>query len=129
MRLLPARTLQHLILLVSCLLCVMTGIHVQAQSDQPGFTLDERTYLYYFEADDALLLDSDIKGYAFGTRQSEDVTIVAYGLDDLVVPRLTLYNDDGSVRERGVSPFNQNISIIHFTATDDRLYYFDVERV
>ncbi len=90
--------------------------------------LEDTTYLYYFESDDVLLdAATPTKRYSFGTLPDEEVTIVVYGLDNQVLPRLALYNEDGNFIRSGNQRDNPYITWIYqYKARDKALFYFDV---
>jgi hypothetical protein len=89
--------------------------------------LDNTTYLYYFESDDALLTpDQPAKRYSFGTLPDEKVTLLVYGLDDLVMPQLALYNAEGELVRQGTRPLNPYITGLEFEAGDKELFFFEV---
>ncbi len=89
--------------------------------------LDNTTYLYYFESDDTLLSSNNrSKRYSFGTQPDEKVTLLVYGLDDLIVPHLALYNANGELIREGTSPLNQYVTGLQFEAGDKELFFFEV---
>jgi len=89
----------------------------------------ERTYLYYFESGESLLdRNTPDALYAFGTLPKEDVTIVVYGLDDLIDPSFTLYDLDGSVIAEALPTNNPHVAIYQFTATENRRYDLTVTK-
>jgi Ca2+-binding RTX toxin-like protein len=100
---------------------LVLGFSAQAQEDF--------TYLYYFESDDANLSEVDSKEYAFATLRGERVTIVVYGLDALVRPRLRIFNAAGAQIGVGRTPPDQPyITFFQINATGNDLYTFRVER-
>jgi Ca2+-binding RTX toxin-like protein len=89
--------------------------------------LDNTTYLYYFESDDALLTpDQPAKRYSFGTLPDEKITLLVYGLDDLVMPQLALYNAEGELVRQGTRPLNPYVTGLEFEAGDKELFFFEV---
>ena len=87
-------------------------------------------YLYYFESDDANLTDVLSKDYAFSTLAGETVTIMVYGLDQLVKPKLTLFNDQGVQVGQGFNTEEQPYAtLLQFNASRNELYFFRVERL
>ena len=84
-------------------------------------------YLYYFETDDELLQTGETQQYLFTAYQGEKATIAVYGLDQLVMPQLTLRDEEGNVVATGRSnPQQPYVSLIQFTAPQDQIYTFDV---
>jgi len=95
----------------------------------PVYAQEDFTYLYYFESDDANLSEVDSKEYAFATLRGERVTIVVYGLDGLVRPRLRVFNAAGAQIGLGRTPPDQPfITFFQLNATGNDLYTFRVER-
>lgn len=92
--------------------------------------LENSTYLYYFESDDALLTSSRSKLYSFGTLPEEEVTILVYGLDKLVIPQLALYDADGTLilSDDGTSNTNRYTAQLKFVADEKELLFFEVTR-
>jgi hypothetical protein len=90
---------------------------------------DGAVYLYYFESSEAAL-DSTTPDalFAFGTLPKENVTLVAYGLDDIIEPRLTLTDVDGNVIAEGQPTGNPFVTIHQFEAKEDRRYNFKISR-
>jgi hypothetical protein len=84
-------------------------------------------YLYYFETDDELLAAGETQQYQFTAFRGENPTIAVYGLDQLVMPQLTLHDEEGNVVATGRSnPEQPYVSLIQFTAPKDQIYTFDV---
>jgi Ca2+-binding RTX toxin-like protein len=89
------------------------------------------TYLYYFEAEDVRLSPrAGIARYAFAPLPNERVTLVAYGLDGRIQPRITLKRADGSLLSRSVTdPAQPAIAALTYNARENELLFFDVERI
>ncbi|XWX05595.1 hypothetical protein VZO05_15655 (plasmid) [Aggregatilineales bacterium SYSU G02658] len=118
---LPSPTPRVIAVLVLLGVLFVLGFSSQAQEDF--------TYLYYFESDDANLSAVDSKEYAFATLRGERVTIVVYGLDALVRPRLRVFNAAGTQIGVGQTPPDQPyITFFQINATGNDLYTFRVER-
>jgi Ca2+-binding RTX toxin-like protein len=118
---LPIQTPRAIVVLLLMGALLVLSFSSQAQEDF--------TYLYYFESDDANLSEVDSKEYAFATLRGERVTIVVYGLDALVRPRLRVFNAAGAQIGVGRTPPDQPyITFFQLNATGNDLYTFIVER-
>ena len=120
--------------IVVMVLIVFVGISSQAQESAesaPQSALEAvqslPLYLYYFETDDELLQAGETQQYQFTAFRGEKATIAVYGLDQLVMPQLTLRDEDGNVVATGRSnPAQPYVSLIQVTAPQDQIYTFDV---
>jgi Ca2+-binding RTX toxin-like protein len=102
---------------------LVTAVTVQAEEVRD----EEPLYLYYFETDDVLLREGESQHYRFATLPDEDVTLVAYGLDALVLPQLTLYDAAGEIITTGISAENQTyVKTIRFSSDELELFSFEV---
>jgi Ca2+-binding RTX toxin-like protein len=102
---------------------LVTAVTVQAEEVSD----EEALYLYYFETDDVLLREGESQQYRFATLPDEDVTLVAYGLDALVLPQLTLYDAAGELVTTGISAENQGyVQTIRFSSDELELFSFEV---
>ena len=63
--------------------------------------LNSSTYLYYFESDDALLDVGQTELYTFAPLPGENITIVAYGLDDSAIVSISLFDSNGNSSRNG----------------------------
>jgi Ca2+-binding RTX toxin-like protein len=122
---------------------VLFGARLTAQESIAIIPADT-TYLYYFESDDARLVEQNYKEYAFATLPNEKVTIVVYGLDKRIQPKLTLLDRDREFIREGIRPKElpaiggepnatpeelASISYIEFISTSVELYFFRVDRM
>jgi Ca2+-binding RTX toxin-like protein len=102
------------------------GLSAQAQRVAD----EDLVYLYYFESDDANLKEAKFKDYAFSTLSGERVTIVVYGLDQLVRPKLTIFNDAGvQVGQGSYAEEQPYATAFSFLASSNQFYTFRVERL
>jgi len=114
----PGLRLVLIILIAAC------SVHL-GQSQSPS----DITYLYYFESDDADLRQANSKTYAFVTLPSEKVSLVVYGLDGRLQPRLTLRTRSGEeVMTSAPRQEQAHIVAYQFTASSNELYYAEVSR-
>ncbi len=91
---------------------------------------DDVTYLYYFESDDARLIDSTFKRYAFAPLPNEVVTMVAYGLDERTQPIIRLYNANGTtIANSTINASQPFVASLEYRARENGLLFFEVERV
>jgi Ca2+-binding RTX toxin-like protein len=112
------------LILMWALLALGTAAHAQRVADE------ELVYLYYFESDDANLKEVTFKDYAFSTLSGERVTIVVYGLDQLVRPKLTIFNNDGvQVGQGSYAEEQPYATAFSFLASSNQFYTFRVERL
>jgi len=87
------------------------------------------TCLYYFESDDADLRQADSKTYAFATLPNEKVSLVVYGLDGRLQPRVTLRSRSGEpVASSAARQEQAHIVVYEFTATRNELYFVEITR-
>jgi len=114
---------KYFILLAIILSIAVLNVKAEVSDSSP-------LYLYYFETDDVLLEAGQTQAYEFTAFDGEKVTIVAYGLDSLVRPEITLLNEAGEVAATGRSTVEQPyVRYIQFTATKDETFIFNVNAV
>jgi Ca2+-binding RTX toxin-like protein len=119
------------------LLCCTVGIGLLQASDADdtetvgaaAAPAAERTYLYYFESSEAKLDSTTPTAlFAFGTLPKENVTLVAYGLDDVILPQMTLTDSEGNHVADALPTGNAHVVVYRFEASENRLYNVDVSR-
>jgi Ca2+-binding RTX toxin-like protein len=114
---------KYFILLAIILAIAVLNVQAEVSDSSP-------LYLYYFETDDVLLETGQTQAYQFTAFDDEKVTIVAYGLDSLVRPEITLLNEAGETVATGRSTLEQPyVRYIQFTATKDETFTFNVNAV
>ncbi|MGB1286007.1 MAG: beta strand repeat-containing protein, partial [Aggregatilineales bacterium] len=96
----------------------------------PHAQSDPLPYLYYFESSDAVLMDGiDSARFTFATLPGESVTLVAYGLDELIQPELRLFDATGALVNQGVRDESQPyVTYIQFESTTNDIFEFEVRR-
>lgn len=92
---------------------------LQAQARPPR-------YLFYNESDDVRLFNLEEQSYRFFPFIREEVTIVAYGLDNGVLPTLTLIDPDGQEIGSISGLLDQPVVYLQFTARQNAIYTFNV---
>ena len=116
--------LQWLLIILTLLIHITTTTTVRATPSDTPF------YLFYFETVDVLLQTGETAQYKFDAFRGEEVTIAIYGLDELVLPQITLYNNDGEIVATGrYTPEQPYITSIQFTVSQDESFTFEVTAI
>lgn len=85
-------------------------------------------HLRYFESADALLTNSAFQLFSFAAIDGEKVTVVAYGIDDNLLPTLTVLDVNGITLAEDLNEDANEVSVIELVAPDNGLYTFLVSR-
>jgi hypothetical protein len=85
-------------------------------------------HMHYAESADAFLTTEQFQIFSFAGLQGEKVTIVAYGLDEGMVPGLTLFNMEGQTIGEDLNADTSPIAYIQFDVPSSGLYTFLVSR-
>jgi len=85
-------------------------------------------HLRYFESADAFLTTEQFQQFSFSALQEEKVTLVAYGLEDGLVPALTLLDVDGRVLAEALNVAQNPVVDLTFVVPQNGLYNFLVSR-
>ncbi len=85
-------------------------------------------HLRYFESVDAFLTEERFQRYSFAGLADEEITIVAYGLDENVIPTLTVFDTIGSTLIENPNEDELSAVAVRFTVTENGIYTFLVSR-
>lgn len=85
-------------------------------------------HLRYFESADLLLTEERFQRYSFSALAGENVTIVVYGLDESVIPMLTLFDPAGSTLLDNPNEDGKHVVAAKFTPAENGIYTFLVTR-
>jgi hypothetical protein len=85
-------------------------------------------HIRYFESADAYLTDKSFQIFSFSALEGEKVTIVAYGLDEGVIPAMTLLDTEGRTMQESLNPEGRQAVVIETTIPVNGIYTFVVNR-
>lgn len=85
-------------------------------------------HLRYFESADMLLTDSRFQLYSVAALEGEQVTLVAYGLDEGLIPSVSLFDINGLTIAETTNPDQQPVAVLEVTIPATGLYTILVSR-
>lgn len=104
------------VIMVLC--CVLAAIPTSAAN----------IHLHYFESIDAFLTRERFQRYSFSALEDEEVTIVAYGLENDTIPELTVFDTLGSTLIENPNEEGLSAVAVQFTTPENGIYTFLVSR-
>jgi Ca2+-binding RTX toxin-like protein len=128
-----------LLIFINFILLTIIG-RVVIADETLSIILEQSIYLYYYESDDSFLDVGESQLYTFAPIPGEDITIVAYGLDDTAQTSISLFDNNQNLVATGTNnqvtepsddpdapPQSEYITAIQHTANSRGLYYFEVK--
>lgn len=85
-------------------------------------------HLRYFESIDVFLTEERFQSYSFSALADENVTIIAYGLENETVPALTVFDTIGSTLIENPNLESVPAAAVQFTVPENGIYTFLVSR-
>jgi hypothetical protein len=83
----------------------------------------------YFESADVILTDEQFQFFSYSALEGEEITIVAYGLDEGMVPALTLLDQNSSTVAEDPNIESEPVAVIEYTTPVNGVYTFSVNRL
>src|SRR5687768_7747118 len=85
-------------------------------------------HIRYFESTDTFLVQEQFRVLSIAGLEGELLTIVAYGLDDGMVPSLTLLSPEGITLAEDLNPDANPVAFLQTTVPSNGIYPFLVSR-
>jgi hypothetical protein len=85
-------------------------------------------HVRYFESADFLLLDDRFQLYSFAALEDEQVTLVVYGLDEGLIPAVSVFDINGVTVTEDLNLDQRQVAVIELTAPENGLYTALVSR-
>lgn len=85
-------------------------------------------HLRYFESADAILEDSQFQLFSLAALQDEEVTIVAYGLQEAVIPGIAFFDRQGRTIAENRNLDNQSGTSVQVVIPENGIFTFLVSR-
>jgi len=106
------------------MLCLVLGLILTPFSANAA-----NIHIRYFEAADAILDTETFQIFSFSALQGENVTLVAYGLQEDLIPALTVLDIEGRILAEDLNPNSLPVASLQLTAPTNGLYTFLVSRL
>jgi hypothetical protein len=85
-------------------------------------------HIRYFESADVILGDSRFQIFSFSALEDEQVTIVAYGLEEGIVPGITVLDPTGTTMVEDLNSEGTPVAVAELIAPENGTYTFLVSR-
>lgn len=86
-------------------------------------------FVRYFESADVVMTDSSFQLFTYAALENEHITIVAYGLDEAMVPALILLDANGVTVAEDLNTDSGAVAVVEHPANENGVYTFVASRL
>ena len=86
-------------------------------------------HMHFFESADAFLTAEQFQLFSYAALENDEVTIVAYGLEENVQPSISLFDTDGVTMTEDLNTDELQVAVVQAVMPANGLYTFLVSRI